>query len=83
MDENNEVKVASFKTLTIFLSSIVDEKLVKKFEAVLQVLITKAIELIKYDQESGVTALESMNELIEAHPKFIKSIVPQLMAIYT
>lgn len=50
MDESNEVKVAAFKTLTIFLSSIDDEKLVKKFEGVLQVLITKAIELIKYDQ---------------------------------
>lgn len=50
MDENNEVKVASFKTLTIFLSSIEDEKLVKKFESVLEILINKAIELIKYDQ---------------------------------
>ena len=43
MDESNEVKVAAFKTLTIFLSSIDDEKLMKKFEGVLQVLITKAI----------------------------------------
>jgi hypothetical protein len=24
-----------------------------------------------------------MNELIEAHPKFIKPIIPQLLAIYT
>lgn len=31
LDENNEVKVAAFKTLTIFLSSIDDEKMVKKF----------------------------------------------------
>lgn len=61
LDESNEVKVAAFKTLTIFLSSIEDTKMVKKFEGVLQVLITKAIELIKYDQESGVTALESIN----------------------
>ena len=43
LDENNEIKVAAFKTLTIFLSSIDDEKMVKKFEAVLQVLISKAI----------------------------------------
>lgn len=50
LDENNDVKVAAFKTLTIFLASIEDEKMVKKFESVLQVLITKAIELIKYDQ---------------------------------
>lgn len=43
MDDNNEVRVAAFKTLTIFLSSIEDEKLVKKFEAVLQVLVAKSI----------------------------------------
>ena len=82
-DEDNEVKVAAFKTLTIFLSSIADEKVVKKFESVLELLIGKAIELIKYDQESGVTALESMNELIETHPKFIKPVLSQLVVIYT
>ena len=31
LDENNEVKVDAFKTLTIFLSFIDDEKMVKKF----------------------------------------------------
>jgi hypothetical protein len=30
-----------------------------------------------------VIALESLNELIEAHPKFIKPILPQLMSIFT
>jgi hypothetical protein len=49
--------VSAFKTLTIFLASISDDGLVKKFESVLHFLITKAIELIKYDQQSGVTAL--------------------------
>lgn len=82
-DESNQVKVAAFKTLTIFLSSIEDEKLIKKFEGVLQLLISKAIELIKYDQESGVTAVESMNELIETHPKFIKCALPELLTIFT
>ncbi len=57
--------------------------MVKKFDGVLQVLISKAIELIKFDQESGVTALESLNELIESHPNFIKPIIPQLLSIFT
>ena len=56
-DPINDVRAAAFKTLTIFLSSISDEKIVKKFESILQLLISKAIELIKYDQESGVTAI--------------------------
>lgn len=42
-DENNEIRVAAFKTLTIFLSSINDEKLVRKFEGVLAILLTKCI----------------------------------------
>ena len=82
-DQSNEVRVASFKTLTIFLSSINDEKLVKKFENVLQLLLKKAIELIKYDQETGVTAIESINELSESHPKFIKPIFNDMLMIYT
>jgi hypothetical protein len=56
-DANNEVKVAAFKTLTIFLASISDEKAIKKFAKVLDILISKTIELIKFDQESGMTAL--------------------------
>lgn len=82
-DASNAVKVAAFKTLTIFLSSIGEEKVVKKFESVLQLLISKAIELIKFDQESGVTAVESLNELIETHPKFVKSVLPELLTIFT
>lgn len=60
-DSANEIRVAAFKTLTIFLSSITDEKLVKRFNSVLEILLAKAIELIKFDQESGITALESFN----------------------
>lgn len=49
----------------------------------LQLLLQKAIELIKYDQESGVTAIESINELVESHPKFIKPIFKDMLMIYT
>ena len=60
-DENIEVKTCSFKTLTIFLSSIQDESLVRKFEGVLNTILAKCIELVKHDQESGKTAIESLN----------------------
>ena len=82
-DPSNEIKVAAFKTLTIFLSSIVEEKSMKNFNNVLRTLLDKAIELVKYDQESGVTALESLNELVETHPKFIKPIFDNLLMVYT
>lgn len=38
-DPSNEVKVSAFKTLTVFLSSISDEKMMKNFNSVLKVLL--------------------------------------------
>lgn len=81
-DPNNDVKVAAFKTLTIFLSSINDEKALRKFAGVLKILVAKTIELIKIDQESGIVALESLNELVEAHSKFVRPIFENLLMIY-
>jgi hypothetical protein len=81
-DENIQVKVASFKALTVFLASITKLELVMKFSAVLNILLHKCIELIKFDQESGIVTLESLNDLIETHPKFIKPILNDMLTIY-
>jgi len=56
--------------------------MIKKFNSVLKTLLSKAIQLIQFDQESGIIALESLNELVEAHPKFIKPIFDDLLMIY-
>ncbi|CAM6005251.1 unnamed protein product [Sphagnum balticum] len=82
-DDNNDVRVSAFKTTTIFLSSITSPVLVNEFTIILEVLLDKAIELIQFDQESGVVALESLNELIEAHPKFIKPMLPKMLRMLT
>lgn len=55
----------------------------KQFNSLLKNILTKAIELIKFDQESGISALESLNELVESHPKFTKPIFDDLLMIYT
>ena len=60
-DSANEVQVAAFKTLTVFLSTIQDENNMKQFNSLLKNILAKAIELIKFDQESGISALESLN----------------------
>lgn len=82
-DATNEVQVATFKTLTIFLSTISEESNMKQFSPLLKNILSKAIELIKFDQESGVAALESLNELIESHPKFIKPIFDNLLMMFS
>eukprot|EP00178_Gracilaria_changii_P008232 TRINITY_DN25297_c0_g1_i1.p1 TRINITY_DN25297_c0_g1~~TRINITY_DN25297_c0_g1_i1.p1 ORF type:complete len:118 (+),score=8.19 TRINITY_DN25297_c0_g1_i1:180-533(+) len=55
----------------------------KQFSSLLKNILSKAIELIKFDQETGITALESLNELVESHPKFTKPIFDDLLMIYT
>jgi importin-5 len=82
-DPANEVQVATFKTLTIFLSTIQEEGSLKQFNPLLKNILNKAIELIKFDQESGISALESLNELIETHPKFTKPIFDDLLMVFT
>jgi hypothetical protein len=56
-DPSNEIQVSAFKTLILFLSNIDNEESMKQFNPILKNILTKAIELIKFDQESGVTAL--------------------------
>lgn len=82
-DPTNEVQVATLKTLTIFLSTISDEASMKQFNPLLKGILSKSIELIKFDQESGIAALESLNELMEAHPKFIKPIFDDLLMMFS
>ena len=55
----------------------------KQFTPLLKNILAKAIQLIKFDQETGISALESLNELVESHPKFIKPIFNDLLMIYT
>ncbi len=49
-DPANEIQVAAFKTLTIFLSNIQEESNMKQFNPLLKNILSKAIELIKFDQ---------------------------------
>lgn len=49
-DPSNEVQVANFKSLTIFLSTIREESSMKQFSPLLKNILSKAIELIKFDQ---------------------------------
>ena len=42
-DASNEVQVATFKTLTIFLSTIQEESSMKQFNSLLKNIVSKAI----------------------------------------
>ena len=55
----------------------------KKFEPLLPILIKTSVEAIKADQESGTASLGAFAELIETHPKFIKTVFNDYLMIIT
>lgn len=83
MDSDIQVRVSAIKSITIFLSYITDEKFVKKFTSIFPILLTTSVEAIKVDEEAGKVSLESLNDLIETHPKFIKPIINDLIILAT
>lgn len=69
------------RSMSIFLSYITDESFLKKFTSIFPILISTSIEAIKADEEAGKIALESFNDLIEAHSKFVKPILNELLQL--
>lgn len=82
-DADVQVRAETFKSLTGFLCSIEELEHLKKFEGVLPTLLSKCIECIQADEEAGQTSLGSLIDLIEIHPAFIKSIVSDLLNLFT
>ena len=83
LDTDVQIRVCAIKSFTIFLSYITDEKFVKKFSSIFPILLSTSVEAIKVDEEAGKISLESLNDLIETHPKFIKPIINDLIILST
>ena len=71
------------RSFICFLVSIYNEKFLKEFEHAFPVLLQTSVEAIKQDEESGRTALESLAELVEVHPKFVKGYFDQILVVCT
>lgn len=82
-DAETTVRAATFKSLTGFLCSIEEIEHLKKFEGVLPTLISKCIECLQADEESGSTSLGSLVDLVEIHPAFVKKIAAELVNLFT
>lgn len=62
-----------------FLSSIEDETFVKKFSDALPVLLQTLSTVLKQDEDASISVLQSLSELVEAHPSFVKPIIDNLL----
>ena len=77
-DVDIDVKVSSLKATTMFLNSLQSEELIMKFTSLTDKMIATLIDALKHDNEtkdtkaSGKTALETLNVILDSHPKFWK-----------
>ena len=77
------VRVSATTSLVAFLSCIQETKDVMKFEQVLPNLISLLIEAVKDDEDKGLKMIKSLEELITAHPKFVKKSLEELINVFT
>ncbi|EGR27811.1 kap beta 3 protein, putative [Ichthyophthirius multifiliis] len=82
-DKDPLVQSLSLKSLVTFLNSIEDENNLRKFSDVFPLLISKCVNCLKADEESGLTSLTSITDLIETHPKFVKQITNDFLNLFT
>lgn len=82
-DEDTTIKVCAVKAVTAFLANIEDNTFLKNFSAILPVLVKTLIQAVRTDEESGRATIESIIDLMEFHPKFIKPIAEDLITIFT
>lgn len=86
-DSDVDVKVSSLKAATQFLNSLQSENIIMKFTALCDKMIATLVDALKHDNESkdasssGKTALETMNYIIDSHPKFWKDKCEQIIDI--
>ena len=80
-DENIDVKVSTLNCVTQFLINISNEKLLLQFSGLTDKMLSALVSTLKHENEQkdvdiadskGKTALETMIEIIDQHPKFWK-----------
>ena len=66
-DNDTQVKVASLRAITSFLSSIDDEEVVLKYKGMMGDLLDVVIAVLQQDETQGQDSLASMIELTASH----------------
>ena len=83
VDTDITVAISAVKAIISFLSNIEDKDFVKKFSQLLPVLLQTLITAVKQDEDSGVSLIQSLGDLIEAHPTFVKPLIEDILHTLT
>ena len=80
-DRNINVKVASLKATTAFLTSVDDSDMALSYVEIIPHLLNTVVDALKEKEEQGRQALESMIDLTNTHPEMFKSTTNQLVNV--
>ena len=80
-DTQPRVRVATFKALTSFLTSIEDEEQVMQYSPMMSGLLDIVVEVLQTDEEQGTTALESLIELTQSFGEIWKDSSEKLLYV--
>jgi hypothetical protein len=80
-DTNPRVRVATLKALTSFITSIEDEELVMKYQAMMGNLLNIVIEVLKTDEEQGRQSLTSLIDLTQSYADIWQGCKEQLLFV--
>lgn len=80
-DEQIEIRVASLKAISSFLSSIDEEDVVLKYKGISEKMLNVVIEVMKQDETQGQASLEFMIELTCSHGDIWSDSIPMLVYV--
>jgi hypothetical protein len=80
-EENIDVKVASLKAISCFLSSIDDEQVVLKYKGIMDGLLTVVIAVMQEDETQGQSSLDALIELTCSHGDIWADCVAKLIFV--
>ena len=80
-DGDIQVKISSLKATTQFITTLENNILVLKFSSLTQLIIETLVYALKNDLEKGKSALQSINNLSDFHPKLFKEKLELLIEV--
>jgi importin-5 len=80
-DRDIQVKVASLKATTAFLTSVDDSETALAYMEIIPHLLNTVVEALQTNEEQGKVALESMVDLTNTHPEIFKNMTGQLINV--
>ena len=82
-DRDIQVKVASLKATTAFLTSVDDSELALQYIEIIPHLLNTVVEALQTNEEQGKMALESMIDLTNTHPEIFKNMTSKLVNVFS